>query len=118
MDKTFSEELLNIFRYPARIIIAGYTNSGKTHLCNKIVGKYRHVFNKIVICGVSSHPLQQNPVLQDKVAVHEDIISIDSVTEDGPYANPQLHTLLILDDNFLTAANSQAVADGFYQRET
>lgn len=111
MDKTFSEEMLNLFRYPARIIIAGYTNSGKTHLCNKIVEKYQHVFRRIVICGVTSHSLQQNATVRDKVEVHENII--DCVSEDNPYIDPQAHSLMILDDNFLTAANSQAVADSF-----
>ena len=111
MDKTFSEESLNLFRHPARIIIAGYTNSGKTYLCNKIVEKYQDVFNRIVICGVPSHALQQNPALSDKVELHENIIDLD--LEGNPYIDPHSHTLLILDDNFLTAANSQPVAEAF-----
>ncbi len=112
MDKTFSEEMLNLFRYPACIIIAGYTNSGKTHLCNKIIEKYQHGFNRIIICGVSSHALQQNSPFQDKVEVHEKIID-PVMDDDSPYSDPQTHTLLILDDNFLTAGNSQTIAEAF-----
>lgn len=111
MDKTFNEEALNLFHYPARIIIAGYTNSGKTHLCTRIVEKYQRVFRKVVICGVTSHPLQKNVNLKDKLEIHEDII--DSVTEATPYTNPTAQVLLILDDNFLTAANSRMVVDSF-----
>lgn len=109
MDKTFEEKALHIFRKPARIIIAGYTNSGKTHLCTKIVEKYEDVFSRIIICGVTSHPLQSNMKLNHKVEVHEEIISI----EPTPYTNPHAQTLLILDDNFLSSANSQAVANSF-----
>ncbi len=85
MDKTFSEEMLNLFRYPARIIILGYTNSGKTHFCNEIIEKYIHGFNRIIICGVLSHSLQQNSAFQDKVEVHEKIIH--PVMDDNPYAD-------------------------------
>ncbi len=89
MDKTFSEEMLNLFRYPARIIIAGYTSSGKTHLCNKIIEKYQHGFNRIIIYGISSHSLQQNSPFQYKVEVHE--IIIDPVLDDeNPYADPKM----------------------------
>lgn len=41
----------------------------------------------------------------------EDII--DSVTEITPYTNPTDQVLLILDGNFLTAANSRMVVDSF-----
>jgi len=111
MDKTFIEEALNLFRYPSRIIIAGYTNSGKTHLCTKIVEKYEGVFSKIVICGVTSHPLQNNANIKEKLEIHEEII--DPAVETTPYTDPRAQSLLILDDNFLSSANSQTVVNSF-----
>ena len=111
MDKTFIEEALNLFRYPSRIIIAGYTNSGKTHLCTKIVEKYEGVFSKIVICGVTSHPLQNNANIKEKLEIHEEII--DPAVETTPYTDPRAQSLLILDDNFLSSASSQTVVNSF-----
>lgn len=111
MDKTFREESLNLFRQPARIIIAGYTNSGKTHLCTKIVEKYHEVFSRIIICGVTSHPLQNNSSIKEKLELHKDII--DPADEITPYTDPHAHSLLILDDNFLSSANSQTVLNSF-----
>ena len=111
MEKTFGEDLLNIFAQPARIIIAGYTNSGKTYLCTRLVEKYHHIFTRIIICGVTSHPLQQKHFLTEKIELHQDII--DPVNEANPFINPNKHILFILDDNFLTSANSQTVVDCF-----
>lgn len=111
MEKTFPEWQLNIFNQPARIIIAGYTNSGKSHLCTKLVEKYEEVFSRIIICGVSSHPLQKNVNIKKKIEIHENIINFPN--EKNPYKDPSAHTLLILDDNFLAAANSQCVVDSF-----
>lgn len=111
MDKTFREESLNLFRHPTRIIIAGYTNSGKTFLCSKIVEKYHEVFSRIIICGVTSHPLQNNPSIKEKLELHKDII--DPADEITPYADPHAHRLLILDDNFMSSANSLPVLNSF-----
>lgn len=110
MDKTFSEELLNLFRHPARIIISGSTNTGKSHLASDIIVRYESIFNRIVICGVSTHALQNHPKISSKVEVYSNIIDMNDVS---PYSDPQKQSLLVLDDNFLTAANSREVVDGF-----
>nr|XP_027227780.1 uncharacterized protein LOC113819787 [Penaeus vannamei] len=44
----FKENLLDLFAHPARIIIAGVTNSGKTHLATKIVVHYQKQFDCII----------------------------------------------------------------------
>ena len=49
--------------------------------------------------------------LPEKVEVHEDIV--DPVSESSPYLDPTSQILLILDDNFLTSANSQTVVNSF-----
>ena len=111
MDKLYTDDQLNLFNYPARIIIAGYTNSGKTYLCTKIVEKYHHLFSKIVISGVSSHPLQDSTDIKDKLEIQEDII--DPVDEHSPFTDSKAHILQILDDNFLASANSPTVVNSF-----
>ena len=51
--------LRNRFFYnPARIIIAGYSNSGKSVICSKIIEKYYTNFNTILYCGVGAHKLE------------------------------------------------------------
>ena len=37
MDKTFTGDDLNIFKHPARLIVAGTSNSGKTFLVNSLI---------------------------------------------------------------------------------
>lgn len=111
MDQLYSEHDINIFNYPARIIIAGYTNSGKTHLCTKLVEKYHHLFSKIVISGVTSHPLQKRTDIKDKLDIQEEIT--DPTVDHTPFTHPEARVLQILDDNFLVSANSQTVVNSF-----
>lgn len=63
----YTENHLNIFRQPACIIIAGYTNSGKNNLATQLILKYASVFSKIVICSVAHHPLQEHPSVKAKL---------------------------------------------------
>ena len=60
---TYSQDATDLFLNPARIIIAGYSNSGKSEMCSKIIEKYHHKFNTILYCCVNSHNLQNNPVI-------------------------------------------------------
>ena len=107
MDNVYSEEDINIFRDPARIIVAGFSNSGKTHLVTKLITKYSNSFSKIFISGVNYHPLQEDPILRFKLIVSKDIVD--------PLARikPGDKVLLILDDIYLKAMQSQTVVDAF-----
>lgn len=107
-DQIYDESAINIFAQPARIIIAGYSNSGKTQFCTKLIKKYSQVFSKIFVCGVTSHPLQGEPSLKSKIVVQKNIIN----PFDDEFSDEE-HTLILLEDNFLTASNSQVVADIF-----
>ena len=53
----FPESVLNIFNQPARIIIVGYGNSGKSEMCKKLIEIYHENFSHILYCGIESHPL-------------------------------------------------------------
>ena len=107
MDDVYTEDDLNIFRNPARIIVAGFSNSGKTVLVTKLVKKYSTCFSKIVICGVHNHPLQQNKDIEPKVFVSKDIVDPMEGT------NSLGRVLLVLDDMYLQAMRSQTVVDAF-----
>ena len=71
----FPEFVLNIFNQPARIIIAGYSNSGKSEMCKKIIEIYHENFNHILYCGVESHSLQSNKEINPKLTVTTDILN-------------------------------------------
>ena len=107
MDDVYTENDINIFHEPARIIVAGFSNSGKTVLVTKLVKKYSAFFSKIVICGVSHHPLQDEVHISHKVSVFKDIVNPLEDTE------PHEKVLLVLDDMYLKAMQSQTVVDAF-----
>ena len=108
MDEvTYTAEHLNLFREPARLVIAGFSNSGKTVLVVKIIKKYSDKFSKIFICGVKNHPLQNDPSIADKLLVSKDIIDPLEDIEPGE------KTLLVLDDLYLKAIQSDIVVNSF-----
>ena len=107
-EKKYTEDSLEIFRQPARIIIAGYSNSGKTVMCSELIIRNTDRFGYILYCGVDSHPLQNNQNLSSKFIVSQEILNpfeYSSLTSDG--------ILLVLDDCFLEAAENKHVVEAF-----
>ena len=41
----YTEDSIDLFQQPARIIIAGYSNSGKSQMCSNLINKYHYKFN-------------------------------------------------------------------------
>ena len=107
MDDVYTDYDINIFREPARIIVAGFSNSGKTVLVSRLIKKYSECFSKIFICGVKYHPLQDEEGISPKIVVSKDILD---PLED---TNPIDKTLLVLDDMYLKAMRSSTVVDAF-----
>ena len=75
-------------------------------MCSKLIQKYHHKFNTILYCGVNSHNLQNNPVINQKLVISSEI------------ANPfdysyNRNTLFILDNCFLEAIESKFVVNAF-----
>ena len=102
----YSQDTIDLFHNPARIIIAGYSNSGKSEICSKIIQKYHHKFNTILYCGINSHNLQNNPVINQKLIISSEIVNPFDYTYNG-------NTLFILDDCFLEAIESKFVINAF-----
>ena len=103
---TFSEEILDIFKIPARIIIAGYSNSGKSEMCIQLIKKYHENFQHILYCGVESHTLQSNEEINGKLTVSNQILNPFDYSYIG-------NILFILDDCFLEAIENKSVVDAF-----
>ena len=102
----YTEDSIDLFQQPARIIIAGYSNSGKSQMCSNLINKYHYKFNTILYCGVNSHKLQNNPDIKDKLHISSEIVNPFDYTYDG-------NTLYILDDCFLEANESKFVVNAF-----
>ena len=110
MNDVYTSDDLNIFRNPVRIIIAGVTGSGKTQFTTSLVKKYGHIFKDIYVCGLTSHPLENDENLNTKIILSKDICNpLDSFT----HPDPSNHTLLILDDVFNKAVSAESVSEAF-----
>ena len=107
MDVSFPDSVTDIFNVPARIIIAGYSNSGKSVLCSRIIEKYHANFKQILYCGVNSHPLQDNEEIGSKLTVSSEILN------PFEYVFHDENLLFILDDCFLEAVENKNVVDAF-----
>ena len=100
------DSALNLFNVPARIIIAGYSNSGKSEMCKKLIEIYHDHFDHILYCGVDIHPLEHHKSIQPKLTVSQDILN--------PFDFSYLGKILfILDDCFLEAVENKNVVDAF-----
>ena len=104
--RSFTELSTDLFNVPARIIIAGYSNSGKSQLCTRLMEKYHERFNHILYCRVDSHSLQNNEGINSKLTVSDEILN--------PFDYSHLGSILfILDDCFLEAVEDKNVVNAF-----
>ena len=107
--KRVHEQCLNIFQEPARVIIAGNSNSGKTFICRELIYKYTSYFNLILVCGVSKFEIDESR-LTCNIKISEEILN------PFDYANSELINkgiLFILDDCFTEAVNTPCVSNVF-----
>ena len=102
----YTQDSTDLFHNPARIIITGYSNSGKSEMCSNLIKKYHDKFNTILYCGVNSHDLQNNPDINEKLHISSEIVN----PFDYSYNR---NTLFILDDCFLEAIESKFVVNAF-----
>ena len=103
---SFSSCSIDIFKDPARVIVAGYSNSGKSVLCSKLIEIYHEKFDHILYCGVDSHPLQKNDIINEKLTVSCEILN--------PFEYFHLGNILfVLDDCFSEAVQDKNVSDAF-----
>ena len=100
VDDIYTDDNMNLFRDPAKIIVTGFSNSGKTALVSKLLKVYAVNYSKIIICGVSYHPLQDDVSISPKLLVSKDIV--DPLEK----SNPLDKILLVLDDMYLKAMQS------------
>lgn len=107
MAVTYQEP--SLFEQPARIIVSGFSNSGKSSLCERLIENNHSKFDTILYCGVESHPLQSNNLIKNKLIVTPTIM--DPFEHYDPSAKEGI--LYVLDDCFLEAVQNKAVVDAF-----
>ena len=107
--ETYSSDHLNLFLHPARILVSGFSNSGKSELVHRLIIKYHTHFKKIVICGIPSHPLQEHKIISNKVSVSPEIIN--PLDNNDPFDSKGI--LFIIDDSFIEAVKNKIVVDCF-----
>ena len=106
--KTYTKQDTHLFSSPARIIIAGYSNSGKSQLTSELIKKYHNSFDMILYCGTDSHPLQNDEEIGPKLTLSPEI---QNPTEYAQHLDKGL--LFILDDLFLEAVQNPHVTQAF-----
>ena len=88
MYSSVTEEELDIFSQPARILVAGASNSGKSFFVSRLVNKYYSKFNRIVIIGANLenvdglniirddqyNPLTESDAIEQSLVIFDDVI--------------------------------------------
>ena len=105
-SSTYPGDIINLFKVPARVIIAGYSNSGKSEMCKNLIEIYHENFQHVLYCGVETHSLQSNEELNSKMTVSSEILNPFDFTYLGSI-------LFVLDDCFLEAVENKNVVDAF-----
>ena len=107
-SNTYTAEDINLFAYPARILIAGFSNSGKSYLCTELIRENHSKFDKILYCSVSNHELEHDKEISGKLTVSHEILDPFEYVEGDNQS-----ILLVLDDCFLEAIENKAIVNAF-----
>lgn len=106
--QSYTTESTNLFSIPSRIIIAGFSNSGKSQLTTKLIEKYHESFDVILYCGSTTHPLQSHKDINSKLILSSKIENPIEYSE-----HLEKGVLYILDDLFTEAVESNIVTQAF-----
>ena len=107
-----SKEIIDIFYFPARVYISGYSHSGKTQLCINLLKKYLNKFEKILICdSPNNSEYISEKEIKEKIEILDYIPNISEIKIN--YQGKSI--ILIFDDNYSTTFNSKNVLEFFTQ---
>ena len=107
-----SKEIIDIFYFPARVYISGYSHSGKTLLCINLLKKYLNKFEKILICdSPNNSEYISEKEIKEKIEILDYIPNISEIKIN--YQGKSI--ILIFDDNYSSTFNSKNVLEFFTQ---
>lgn len=100
---------IDIFLQPARIIIAGASNSGKSVLSDRLINRYKSRFDVLILCG-KNEPVSGVPAACN---LSPKVIASPSIIDPFEYAYQGNTILYVLDDLFMESGNSPIVSNVF-----
>lgn len=109
-NNVIPRENIDIFKDPARVIITGVSNGGKTAICVNLIKKYKQKFESIIIANSPNYNEFENiEEIQHKLHIINYIPSLAEINENyGSGAK-----IIILDDNFYESLNDKNVLSYF-----
>ena len=110
-ETSITADKVDIFHFNSRLIINGYSFSGKSRLCINILKKCIQKIDKIILANNPNfHEFQEEKELLSKIDVLEYTPSISELK-----SNYSGHKVVILDDNYVQNFNSETVLSYFVQ---
>lgn len=108
-ENTITSDNLNLFNHNSRLLINGFSNSGKTRLCINILKKYIKSIDTIILANnPNSQEIHNEKDLASKIDILEYTPSISELKD-----NYVGHKVIVLDDNYLANFNSKIVLSYF-----
>ena len=98
------ESEINPFSQSCRIVVCGYSNSGKTAFVSRLIKKYHYLFAKIVVFGGKLENLGHLPIIYDDQ--YDPLINDDD--------NPP-KTLIVFDDLIGNKSKVKQASEIFYR---
>ena len=103
-----SEKSLDIFHQPARIIIAGQSNSGKSYITTQLIRENFHKFDRIVISGADKSTFDLPEDILRKILFYDDLVNpFEEILFEG------CKLFYIIEDMYLEALNDKNIALAF-----
>ena len=103
-NNVIPRENIDIFNEPARVIITGFSNAGKSTICVNLIKKYQNKFENVIIANSpNSYEFENIEEIRHKIHIINYIPSIIEINEN--YGSG--HKIIILDDNFYESLNDK-----------
>ena len=103
-NNVIPRENIDIFNEPARVIITGFSNAGKSTICVNLIKKYQNKFENVIIANSpNSYEFENIEEIRHKIHIINYIPSIIEINEN--YGSG--HKIIILDDNFYESLNNK-----------
>ena len=90
-NEVIDSDEVDIFIKPARILISGYSGSGKSFFTGLLIKKYLDKFSQVIISGSTNFPVIKHPKIKFSETVFDPF-------QDEEISSGKSHTLLVYDD--------------------
>ena len=103
-----SPKHLDIFHQPARILVSGGSNSGKSHITSLLIRENHTKFHRIIISGADKTTFNLPPEVLEKITFYDEIINpFSEILFEG------CKLLYVIEDMYIDAMNDKNIALAF-----